>query len=81
MHISLQAFLTRDHASIRDAPSALLVGDDTPDASLIQSGCVSHYVELVGTVSRPENAWELIRVERVINLDDLSTCWSRPTGD
>lgn len=74
---SLRLFLTKDHSEVFDITSSIRVADDTEDASLSQSSCLDHYVYLEGTLFVVEGALAVVDIERVLQSDDIVTCWAR----
>ena len=74
----LNLFLTKDHSEIFDFASSVRVADDSEDASLSQSTCLDHYVELEGTARELEDEpLVLVDIQRAIQLDDNVICWTR----
>ena len=75
---TLRLFLSRDHGIARDIQSSVIVSDDTSDGSLTQSGCLDKYVKITGTLDRFMGAaWAIVRVQDVMQVDTVETCWSR----
>jgi hypothetical protein len=74
----LNLFLTKDHSEVFDLASSVRVLDDSEDASLSQSTCLDHYVELEGTALELEDvALALGDIQRARQLDDIVICWMR----
>ena len=73
--VGLKLYLTRDHAEIADAVSAIAV--QMPDASVV--ACAGAYAMVVGKFGRSEfGGYEILETWRISRWDpELERCWTR----
>ena len=76
--ITLQLYLTRDHANMLDKRSSITILDNTSDGSLLQSSCAPSYVQIRGTFKRIKYSMYVIYdVKEVLQMDNLKICYNR----
>lgn len=70
-------YLTKDHASARDAMSSIAVSD-TDEGEIAGAGCAESYVRLRGRLSELDGLYPIVAdVESVFQPTRGKMCWAR----